>query len=84
MVSSQFTEEDRQTLDRERFQYPDPRVQRKMEVLWLVSQGLNRTDAARLAGGIHEDGPSLCETLQAWRDRSVTEEPVSWSREHVE
>jgi transposase len=50
MVSSQFTEEDRQTLDRERFQYPDPRVQRKMEVLWLVSQGLNRTDAARLAG----------------------------------
>jgi len=38
------------TLDRERFQYPDPRVQRKMEVLWLVSQGLNRTDAARLAG----------------------------------
>ena len=50
MVSSQFTEEDRQTLDRERFQYPDPRVQRKMEVLWLVSQGLSRTEAARLAG----------------------------------
>jgi transposase len=50
MVSIQFTEEDRQTLDRERFEYPDPRVQRKMEVLWLVSKGLSRPEVARLAG----------------------------------
>lgn len=50
MVSVQFTEEDRQALDRERFDYPDPRVQRKIEVLWLVSQGLSRADVARLAG----------------------------------
>jgi len=45
-----FTEEDIQALNRERFEYPDPRVQRKMEVLWLVSQGLNRAEVARLAG----------------------------------
>jgi len=50
MVSLRVTEEDRQTLDRERFDYPDPRVQRKMEVLWLVSQGLCRAEVARLAG----------------------------------
>ncbi len=50
MVSIQFTEEDRQTLDGERFHYPDPRVQRKMEVLWLLSQGLSRAEVARLAG----------------------------------
>jgi len=50
MVSIQFTEEERQTLDRERFEYPDPRVQRKMEVLWLVSEGLSRAEVARLAG----------------------------------
>lgn len=50
MLSIQFTEEDRQSLNHERFHYPDPRVQRKMEVLWLVSQGLSRPEVARLAG----------------------------------
>jgi transposase len=50
MVSIQFTEEERQALDYERFHYPDPRVQRKMEVLWLVSQGLGREEVAHLAG----------------------------------
>jgi len=50
MVSIEFTEEDKRTLDRERFAYPDPQVQRKIEVLWLVSQGLGREEVARLAG----------------------------------
>jgi len=50
MVSIQFTEEAKQALDYERFNYPDPRVQRKMEVLWLVSQGLSRSEVACLAG----------------------------------
>ena len=50
MLSIQFTEEDKQALDYERFHYPDPRVQRKMEVLWLVSQGLSRSEVAGLAG----------------------------------
>jgi transposase len=50
MVSVEFTEEDRQALSFERFHYPDPRVQQKMEVIWLVSQGLSRTEVARLAG----------------------------------
>lgn len=49
MVSVEFTEEDRQALNFERFHYPDPRVQQKMEVVWLVSQGLSRTEVARLA-----------------------------------
>lgn len=49
MVSIEFTEEDRQTLDYERFHYPDPRVQRKMEVLWLLSRGLSIAEVARLA-----------------------------------
>jgi len=50
MLSIQITEEDKQALDYERFNYPDPRVQRKMEVLWLVSQGLSRSEVASLAG----------------------------------
>lgn len=33
----------------DRFHHPHPRVQRKMEVLWLKSQGLTHLEAARLA-----------------------------------
>jgi transposase len=33
----------------DRYHYPHPRVQRKMEVLWLKSQGLTHADIARLA-----------------------------------
>jgi transposase len=50
MVSLNFTEEDQKALNYERFHYPDPRVQQKMEVLWLVSQGLDRGEVALLAG----------------------------------
>src|SRR3954470_10969247 len=35
-----FTPEDRRDLGHDRYHYPDPRVQRKMEVLWLKSHGL--------------------------------------------
>jgi transposase len=50
MVKVVFTEEDTQAFAYERYHYPDPLVQRKMEVLWLVSQGLSREEVARLAG----------------------------------
>jgi transposase len=49
MVSINFTEEEKESLAYDRFHYPDPRVQRKLEVLWLLSQGLSRAEAARLA-----------------------------------
>ncbi len=35
----EFTEEQRQTIARERFFHPDPAVQRRMEVLWLKLHG---------------------------------------------
>ena len=44
-----FTEEEQRILQRERFEPPHPRVQRRMEVLWLISQGLTYSEAARLA-----------------------------------
>src|SRR5512135_178490 len=34
-----FTADDRQALAHDRYHHPDPRVQRKMEVLWLKSHG---------------------------------------------
>lgn len=35
----EFTEEQRQTVARERFFHPDPAVQRRMEILWLKLHG---------------------------------------------
>jgi transposase len=45
-----FTEEDRRALTHDRYYYPDPRVQRKMEVLWLKSFGLPHDRIALYAG----------------------------------
>lgn len=50
MSNLSFSDEERQTFHKERFEYPHPRVQQRMEVLWLISQGLVYREAARLAG----------------------------------
>src|SRR6266700_4912750 len=50
MTRLTFSEEDRQALHKERFEHPNPRVQQRLEVLWLVGQGLVYPEAARLAG----------------------------------
>jgi transposase len=44
-----FTAEDRKALAHDRYHHPDPRVQRKMEVLWLKSHGLNHDAIAAYA-----------------------------------
>jgi transposase len=49
MHSIHFTAEDRQALAHDRYHHPDPRVQIKMEVLWLKSHGLNHDDIATYA-----------------------------------
>lgn len=50
MASLSFSDEDRKTFHKERFEHPHPRVQQRMEVLWLISQGLVYQEVARLAG----------------------------------
>ena len=44
-----FTADDRNALAHDRYHYPDPRVQRKMEVLWLKSHGLTHDQIAAYA-----------------------------------
>ena len=44
-----FTPDDRRALAHDRYYHPDPRVQRKMEVLWLKSHGLSHDDIAAYA-----------------------------------
>jgi len=50
MIRLHFTEEDKQALNYERYHHPHPRVQRKMEALWLKSQGESHQRIAQLTG----------------------------------
>lgn len=61
MARLTFTDADLQALHTERFEHPHPRVQLKMEAIWLISQGLVYSDVAR-----------LCCIGEATLDRSVS------------
>jgi transposase len=49
MISIDFTLQDIDALHHERFHHPHPRVQLKMEAVYLKSQGLSHQDICRLA-----------------------------------
>jgi transposase len=50
MRSITFSAEEVEAIAHDRYHHPDPRVQRKMEVLWLKHKGLTHDDIADLAG----------------------------------
>ena len=50
MIKLEFTEAEKQSLHHERYHHPHPRVQRKMEALWLKSQGVAHGEISRLTG----------------------------------
>lgn len=50
MITIEFTETQKQALHYERFHHPHPRVQKKMEALWLKSQGLPHQAITKLTG----------------------------------
>ncbi len=50
MMYLEFSKEEQQSLYYERFHHPHPRVQKKMEALWLKSQKLPHHQISKLAG----------------------------------
>lgn len=50
MIRITFTEEKKRALKYERYNHPHPRVQQKIEVVWLKSLGLRHQDIANIAG----------------------------------
>jgi transposase len=46
----QFTDEECRVIAKERFYHPNPRVQRRMEILWLKQHGETHQRIAELAG----------------------------------
>ena len=63
-----FAKEEAQALAHERFHHPHPRVRRKMEALWLKSQGLAHKEIARL---VRVSGKTLRSYLQQYVDGGV-------------
>jgi transposase len=86
MLTLTFSEEDITALQTERFQHPHPRVQRRMEALWLKSQGLPHHQIAALAG-VSEN--TLRSYLRAWQEGGIERlktfhfrQPVSELEQH--
>jgi len=68
MIRNEFAPEAIDALEYERYQYPDPKVQRRMEAVYLKSQGLAHQDIGRVV--------RICETslttyLRAYQDGGV-------------
>jgi len=64
MISIEFTKEDKQALHHERFHHPHPRVQKKMEALWLKTQELPHKEICRLTC---ISKPTLCQYLKDYQ-----------------
>jgi transposase len=50
MIRIEFTEQDLKKIQRLRYEHEHPRVRRRMEALWLKSQGLPHQEICKLAG----------------------------------
>ena len=76
MLCIEFTEEERKALHHERFHHPHPRVQQKMEALWLKSHNLPHAQIAELVQ-ISEE--TLRAYLRAYQEEGIEKlKTISW------
>ncbi len=68
MVQLEFTAEERQRLHYERDHHPHPRVQRKMEALWLKSHGIAHREISRLT---QISSTTLTSDLRAYQEGGI-------------
>ena len=68
MIRIEFSEAQKAALHHERFHHPHPRVQQKMEVLWLKSQGVAHQDICRLA---QVNGKTLTSYLHQYEEGGI-------------
>jgi transposase len=68
MIRIEFSDSDMSALRYERFHHPHPFVQRKMEALWLKSQGLPHKEICRLTNIC---STTLTEYLREYRDGGI-------------
>lgn len=76
MIHIDFTEEERQALHYERFHHPHPRVQQKMEALWLKSHNLPHAQIAEL---VRISDETLRAYLRAYQEGGIERlKTLSW------
>lgn len=68
MITIEFSEEEKQALHYERFHHPHPRVQQKMEAVWLKSQELAHQEICRLT---RISKPTLCAYLKDYQEGGI-------------
>jgi len=68
MMTVTVSETDMQRLQRERFEYPHPRVQRKMEAVYLTGLGQSRHQVAQ---NLHVTEGTVRSYLRAYQDGGV-------------
>jgi len=68
MIKIEFTPEEIEALELERYHHPDPKVQKKMEALYLKSQQLAHQDICRLCR-ISE--PTLVAYLKQYQEGGI-------------
>jgi hypothetical protein len=68
MLEIVFSDEEKKALHYERFNHPHPRVQQRMEALWLKSHGLPHAQIAELVG---VSQATLHEYLMAYKEGGI-------------
>ena len=68
MITIEFTAEEIDVLEYERYHYPDPRVQKKVEIVYLKSQGLAHHEICRLG---RTSEPTLVSYLKQYQEGGI-------------
>lgn len=68
MITIKFTEDEIKELERERYEYPHPRIQKKIETVYLKSMGISPGDICRLC---HISRPTFAEYLHAYQKEGI-------------
>ena len=68
VIKIEFTDKEKSALHYERFHHPHPRVQQKMEAVWLKSQELPHNEICRLTC---ISKPTLCQYLKCYQEGGI-------------
>ena len=68
MIKIEFSAEEIDTLEYERYHHPDPKVQKRMEVLFLKSQGVEHQEICRLC---RISKPTLASYLKQYQEGGI-------------
>ena len=80
MIKIEFTPGKIDALESERYQYPDPKVKKKMEAVYLTSQGLAHHEICRLCR-ISE--PTLVAYLRQYQEGGIERLKKTDMRDHL-